>query len=190
MEEVWKDVIDYEGLYQVSNLGHVRSLDHYVAHSYGGVALHRGRLKKVSFDGNYLNVTLSKDGKTRTFRVHRLVAAAFIPNPDACKCVNHIDGNKRNNVVSNLEWCTHRQNTQHAINHGLITFENTGFTSWPKESREHYSKIRKKAIVRSDGKQYKCTADAAADLGVTYSAVSHVLRGLEETCRGYSFSYA
>lgn len=188
--EEWRDVVGYEGYYQVSNLGRVRALDRTVQHAYSGTQSLKGHML-TPFRGSepYYSVMLSKNGKAKSLRVHRLVATAFVPNPDRLNCVNHKDGNKLNNSASNLEWCTQRRNVQHAIDHELLTFDHAGFGSWSKESREHFSKVRKKAIVRSDGKRYECTAEAAKDLGVTYSAVMHVLRGLNKTCKGFKFSY-
>ena len=189
--EEWRDVVGYEGYYQVSNLGRIRSLDRAVRHAYRGTQSIKGHiLTPCRGNGPYYSVMLSKDGKAKSLRVHRLVATAFVPNPDRLNCVNHKDGDKLNNSASNLEWCTHRHNTQHAIDHKLLTYDNSGFSTWSEESRKHYSRVRKRAIIRSDGKRYESTADAAKDLGVTYSAVMHVLRGLNETCRGFKFSYA
>jgi len=98
-EEIWKDVVGYEGLYQVSNLGRVRSL--------GFDKWHKGKIIKGCFDGKkkYLFVSLYKGGKSKGFNIHRLVATAFIPNPKNLPQVNHKDEDKTNNCVDNLEWC-------------------------------------------------------------------------------------
>lgn len=106
-KEVWKDVVGYEGYYQVSNLGRVKSVDRYIEHYRGGKTFKKGKIKALNVrkDG-YVSVQLSKDAKARTLRVHRLVAEAFIPNPNNLPQVNHKDENKGNNHVSNLEWCT------------------------------------------------------------------------------------
>lgn len=106
MEEVWKDVEGYEGLYQVSNKGNVKSLNY-----------HKTKKEKVlkhfiGIDG-YLRVSLCKNKTIKRFLVHRLVSNAFLPNPHNFPCVNHKDENKQNNVVSNLEWCTHKYNTNY-----------------------------------------------------------------------------
>lgn len=189
--EEWRDIAGYEGYYQVSNLGNVRSLDRCVVGKSGRTYTIRGRtMVPCGERESYFHVGLSKDGKAKSRRVHRLVAETFIPNPDNLRCVNHKDGNKRNNRVDNLEWCTHEQNVHHAIEHKIMTFDHMGYNKWSKESQEHYSKVRKKAVVRSDGKKYECTADAAADLGVSYSAVMQSLRCPCQTCRGYGFTYA
>lgn len=114
--EEWRDVPGYEGFYQVSNYAHIRTLPHrdWRNRSHPGLS----RKTKVN-PGGYVLVTLSKNGKMRTHRVHSLVAAAFIgARPEGYE-VNHLDGNKLNNCPSNLEYCTPSQNTKHAYDTGL-----------------------------------------------------------------------
>lgn len=185
--EEWRDIAGYEGLYQVSNLGRVRSLDHIVKRN-NGKMLCKGRVLQPKAPTPYLGVMLSKNGKAHPARVHRLVAMAFVPNPDGLPVVDHIDGNKTNNVASNLRWCTGGQNIRFASDMGLM--KAVPYAQRTPEQQKRYSKARKKAVIRSDGKRYECTAEAAEDLGVTYSAVMHVLRGLTSTCKGYGFTYA
>lgn len=117
MVEVWKDVPGYEGLYQVSNLGNVKSLDRYV--DYGKTtAFRKGRiLKQGKATGGYLQVELSKNKISSAKLVHRLVAEAFVPNSEHLSEINHKDENKHNNCVDNLEWCTRKYN----INYGTGT---------------------------------------------------------------------
>ena len=111
MEEIWKDKKDYEGLYQVSNLGRAKSLDRYIKGKGHSLQFKKGRILKPMKDNNgYLKVKLCKDGKEKAFTVHRLVAEAFLPNPHNYPCVNHKDENKQNNNVSNLEWCSAQYN--------------------------------------------------------------------------------
>lgn len=106
MEE-WKDIEGYEGLYQVSNLGNVRALKFY--HSRNNVHLLKPTVNKYG----YCVVCLHKDKKVKQYRVHRLVAIAFLPNPDNLPYVNHIDCDKTNNSLTNLEWCTQSENVKH-----------------------------------------------------------------------------
>ena len=113
--EIWKDIKDYEGLYQVSNLGRVRSLPK--VDRLGRV--HNGKIKaQVNNGSGYLIVNLKHNGKQKMKTVHRLVAETFISNDDNLPEINHIDGNKVNNRVDNLEWCTRSENVKHAIKNG------------------------------------------------------------------------
>ena len=119
VNEEWRDVSGYERLYQVSNLGRVRSLDRWRKNG-SGEYKQKGRiLNQGDTTTGYKQIVLNKDKKRKTLKVHRLVAIAFIPNPENKPNVNHIDGNPHNNNVENLEWCTQAENVQHAINTGL-----------------------------------------------------------------------
>lgn len=113
MKEIWKDIVNLEGLYQVSNLGRVRSLDHFRKNG-AGIYLQKGKILSPQNANGYCFVRLSKNGKTRQYLIHRLVAQAFISNLEQYDEINHKDENKQNNHVSNLEWCTHKYN----INYG------------------------------------------------------------------------
>ena len=117
--EVWKTVEGYEGYYEVSNLGNVRSLTRVVPHSTWGKMVRYGKEKKkmVNKDG-YLVVKLSKDGTDKNIYVHTLVAKAFVDGYESGMEVNHIDANKQNNCASNLEWVTHNDNVQDVIMRG------------------------------------------------------------------------
>ena len=108
-EEKWKDVQGYEGLYQISNLGRVKR---------NGTILHQS----LNTYG-YCQVSLCNNGDIKNHLVHRLVANEFLPNPERHPQVNHIDGNKKNNAVTNLEWCTQAENNNHAIRTGLRKFK-------------------------------------------------------------------
>jgi hypothetical protein len=110
MTETWKDILNYEGLYQVSDLGSVKSLNRVTRHSHNL----KERILKCRLDSKgYFYVSLCKDAVVHNFRVHRLVAIAFIVNPNNKSCINHKDGVKINNEPYNLEWCTYKENTRH-----------------------------------------------------------------------------
>lgn len=100
MKEIWKEIDGYDGRYAVSTWGRVKSI--------------RGILQPYKNHKGYLKVGLMKNGKSEKHRVHRLVAKAFIPNPHNLPEVNHIDGNKQNNSISNLEWVTGKENMEHS----------------------------------------------------------------------------
>ena len=108
-KEIWKDIKDYEGFYQVSNLGNVRSVPR------NGTVKYYKILKPNNVKG-YYQVTLQKKGKKKIYKVHRLVAKTFIKNTYNKREVNHIDGNKLNNAVTNLEWVTAKENSNHRVN--------------------------------------------------------------------------
>lgn len=115
--EEWRDVVGYEGRYEVSNLGRVYSLPKRINSQYG----HNGQQVAITDNGRgYKIACLSKDCKRKNHYVHRLVAQNFIPNPIGYEQVNHMDGNKSNNCVDNLEWCDVKYNAKHASENGLI----------------------------------------------------------------------
>ncbi len=121
-QEVWHEVKDFEGLYQVSNLGRVQSLERQVFHG-GNKKLHniRGKVLKPRVNNcGYVQVRLYKDGKCYTKSVHRLLGEATIPNTENKCCIDHIDGKKTNNIQENLRWLTHSENMRHAYSLGLI----------------------------------------------------------------------
>lgn len=117
--EQWKSIQGYENYYEVSNLGRVRSVDRLVPHARHGFTKQSGKVLTPAETDGYLKVALSMNRSLRSFRVHRLVAIAFVDNPDSLQEVNHKDGDKLNNQSSNLEWCTHSQNVKHAFDNGL-----------------------------------------------------------------------
>ena len=112
LEEEWRPVSGYEGFYEVSNRGSVRSLDRTVICKDGRSYLKKGRVLKptASGKGPYYMVSLTKEGSELVKSVHRIVATAFIPNPNSLPVINHKDENKLNNCADNLEWCTQQYN--------------------------------------------------------------------------------
>lgn len=118
MEEIWKDIKGYEGLYQVSNFGEIRSCSR--ARGNGGYYKSKTIVGFINSNG-YRLVLFNVNGKRKRFQVHRLVAEAFIPNPNNYNCVNHKDENKLNNSVGNLEWCSHKYNANYGTRNKKIS---------------------------------------------------------------------
>ena len=121
MEEIWKPVVGYEGLYEVSSLGRVKSLEKTISREKNGKWIQSERILKNSHQGNgYLATTIYKNGKPKRINIHRLVCISFIPNTNKKPCVNHKNGIKSDNRPENLEWVTFSENTFHAFKKGLL----------------------------------------------------------------------
>lgn len=179
--EIWKDIEGYEGIYQISNLGRVKSTRKNII-----------RNNQNGKDG-YKIISLWNKGKGKTFSIHRLVAETFIPNPDSKPVVNHIDGNKQNNNADNLEWCTNSENDLHAFRLGLRTVNKTGigrFGNLNGASKSVYmlDKDTEKII-----KKFNSLADAGRFLGRNANHMSHIaqqINGKRKTAYGYKWRYA
>jgi hypothetical protein len=118
--EVWKDIVGFEGLYMVSNLGRVKSLSR-IAFQTDRKRILKEKILQSRPNGNgYCHVELKKEGISKTIKVHRLVATAFLPNHENKRTVNHIDSNRSNNELNNLEWCTDTENVNHALIKGRL----------------------------------------------------------------------
>lgn len=145
--EIWKDVVGYEGKYQVSNIGNVQSLKS----RWGERSIPHVMVPQLSGAGTeqikYLRVLLTKNGQSKKILVHRLVASAFVTNHDNKPHVNHIDGNRLNNRIENLEWCTHRENMSHARNRPGLT--GTKFMGPPRKGKKRWA-----ARIKIKSKQY------------------------------------
>lgn len=115
IDEIWKDIEDFEGLYQISNFGRVKALSKIVNYIDGRNRYYDEKILKPRMNKGYEGVHLHSSEKSKEVSVHRLVCLAFLPNPENKPCINHKDSDRSNNHISNLEWVTHKENTQHAI---------------------------------------------------------------------------
>lgn len=169
MEEIWRDIEGYYGYYQVSNFGNVRSLDRYLVFN-GTISLRKGKvLTQHTEKKGYKVVTLSKDNKQKVYKVHRLVAEAFIQNPDNLPQVNHKDEDKTNNCVYNLEFCTQKYN----LNYGTRTERMI-------QSRNGTTKPKSVLQFTKNGefiKEYPSTCEASRQTGINQSNISACCRG-------------
>lgn len=171
MQEIWKNIPEYEGLYQVSNFGRVKSLDRF---NYKGHHNLEKILKPVkNVKNNYLYVTLCKNKKTKTFSLHRLVAICFIPNPDNLPVINHKDGNKSNNSVDNLEFCSYSHNEREAFRLRL------------KKTKP----ILQYDINDNFIKRFDSVKEAKESLSIKGNDIISVCKGRRKTCGGYKWRY-
>lgn len=191
-KEQWREVEGYEGLYEVSNYGRVRSLDRVVRGRWGNDCVKKGRVLTLSDDGQgYKIVSLSKRNKAKSFRVHRLVGAEFIPNLENKGDINHRDGNKANNYFENLEWATRKENINHAWSNGLNENIRKARIKYGKEAAKAMQKAhQKKVICIETGKTYFSMKDAAEFAKVHPSSISQVLRGISKTSGGFTWKFA
>lgn len=166
--EIWSNIKGYEGLYQVSSFGNVKSL--------GNDKNRRDKLLKPGNDRGYKFVILSKDGAKRRLQVHRLVASAFLDNPDNLPVVNHKDENPSNNRVDNLEWCTYLYN-------------NTYGTKIEKIATSHYKPIYSVNKTTNEITYYQSIKNAAELNNICKSNISRCLAGNRKTAGGYKWYY-
>jgi hypothetical protein len=171
MKEIWRDIEGYEGLYQVSNLGRVKSLGN-------GGSNSKERIRKLSKEKcGYLFVALSKNGIKKQYKVHRLVASAFIPNHNNLPYVNHKDECKTNNACSNLEWCDAKYN----INYG---------TAIERRVQKQKNNNRSKSVLCIDtGIIYPSISEAQRQTGFSEKGISLCCRKLQDKCGGFHWIY-
>lgn len=180
MEEIWKSIPGYEGYYEISNTGKIRSLTRTIMKSNGRSQTFKGKelIPQLSAFG-YYKIILSKNQIKKQYLIHKLVAITFIPNPNNLPIVNHKDENKTNNNVENLEWCTYEYNN----NYGTI-------------KQRHIETISKPIIMCNKDthkpiKEFLNTKIAAQELGSpnSHSNIWRVLKGERQTALGYWWKY-
>lgn len=167
--EIWKDVKGYEGIYKISDYGSLKSNKNY---------------KKASVNKyGYYQTTLYKNGKKRNALVHRLVAEAFLPNPNNKPTINHKDGNKLNNRVDNLEWATNKEQTNHSIN----VLGNKSVIS--DKCRKRQIELHQRKVKRSDGMVFESIKIASDGNESLRKHINACCRGQRKTAGGYSWEY-
>ena len=181
MQEIWKDIEGYEGTYQISSLGNIKSLPRKTNNQF-----YKGIYLKQTLYKGYLKVQLSNHSKSKWFLVHRLVAMAFIPNPQNKPQVNHIDGNKSNNKVSNLEWVTGSENQIHSY-HVLKTIPSmkNHFGSSHVASKAIYQFSKKKEFI----KKWESIIEATNSLNICACNITDCAKGNRKTAGGFIWKY-
>lgn len=185
MEEIWKDVKNYEGRYQVSNKGSVRSLN-FTKETKGGFTQNSPSkiLKQSVNQKGYKVVMLYKEKKGTLFQVHRLVASAFIENPNNLPVINHKDENPQNNTVENLEWCTQRYNCNYSARKHI-----------GRQTYEHKGSCRpKKAVIQYDLNgnyisEYSSIAEASRSTGAKVAFIYYCCTGQRKSTCGYKWAF-
>ncbi len=175
--EVWKSVEGYKGTYEVSNYGNVRSKLHKVNTKGGSQRNSPGRMLKQKIARNgYKLVPLSKDGKEYWIGVHRLVAIAFLPNPDHLSQVNHKDEDKTNNIVDNLEWCTPSYNCKYGHRNDTMI----------EQRRKAINAYKCDTLIYS----FKSIHDASRATGISAGHICQCCKGQRNLAGGYKWRYA
>ena len=189
MKEEWRDIVGYEEKYQVSNLGEVKSLNY-----------KRTKKEKILKTGKntsgYSYVNLCKDGKKKTYHVHRLVAQAFIPNPNNYSEVNHKDENKENNCVKNLEWCDRKYNCNYGTRNKKASKAISG-KNHPMYGKHHSEETKRKISKANEipvycvelDRVFNSCKECAEELGLNRGNICHMLKGKRKTTGGYHFRY-
>ncbi len=165
---IWKEIIGYEGLYKISNYGDIISY----------VVKKSGKKMKLTINNGYLVVNLKKNQIPKVFNVHRLVAQTFLPKIDGKDTVNHIDGSRNNNYVGNLEWCTQKENVNHAFKIGAYDFHRKPVLQYDK----NFNLINTFTSATEAGLSLKSTKNKN-------SKISFCAKGKRKTAYGFIWKY-
>ena len=179
MEEIWKDVKGYEGYYQVSNLGRIKSLERFANTSTPGVKQRiKEKIRKLYHTtAGYGYATLAKNGINKTYMIHRLVAMHFLDNPDNLPCVNHKDENPNNNCVHNLEWCTYEYNNIYKDIHLRRNTDNTT------------RKIIQYDLDMNEIKRWDSVVEACDYYKISQPNITKCCKGERNHCAGFKWRY-
>lgn len=181
MEEIWKDIKGYEGIYQVSNMGKIKSVERYMLNRWGnGFKRWREKIKKQTLSKNgYYTVILSTNGNYKTYFTHRLVAEAFIPNPENKPCIDHINTDRTDNRVENLRWVTHKENQNNPLTKIKM-----------KRNKSKAKPIIQLTKTNELVRKWESASQVQRDLGYSKSAISSCCRGAKsKTAYGYKWGF-
>jgi rRNA processing protein Gar1 len=180
MKEEWKAVKGFEGWYEISNAGRIKSINRTIVHkedrfSIGKIQTVIGKIRKPCKNNKgYLTIQLFKNSKHHKRYIHRMVAESFIINDENKKEVNHKDGNPLNNNVENLEWVTKDENMKHALDNGLYTTE---------------KKVKSINTITGEEIEYKSVCEAARQLKINHTAIVQNLKRRSKTCKNCIWEY-
>lgn len=188
MKEIWKDIEGYEGLYMVSNLGNVKSMNY----------CHRGYAQNLvpkTNNSGRLWVELANNGKRKPMLIHRLVAMAFIPNPEGLPQVNHIDENPKNNRLDNLEWCTNEYNQRYSYDRHPERHRDPTKTPYRRKTGRTNGNRKQLCIlqVSIDGRvlrKWENSRTIFIETGMSDWSISECCRGKRKKAYGFRWQYA
>jgi len=186
--EVWKAIEGYEGYYEISNLGRVKSLKRQVKTAVGyRTVTERILIYQLSY--GYPRVVLRRENTDKSFVIHRLIALAFIPNPNSFPIINHINGVRNDYRIENLEWCTYSHNTKHAFETGLHDI-NPIIKMGKENAIKMRIKVRQlKKKTKESIKIYDSISDASLQTDIPISNIVEVCKGRRKSAGGYSWEY-
>lgn len=184
MEEIWKDIHGYDGYYQVSNYGKIKSLFRKVPHKSNGLQTYKVKILRPhkTSNGYYMIDLYDNRNNRKKYSIHRLVCLSFVNNPNInYKYINHKDGNKLNNNYLNLEWCTSSQNNKHAYKIGLKVGYFTGITG----AKHHKSKsVLQFTLTGNLINTYGSIGEASRETGISASNIAYVCRNVKYKSAG------
>lgn len=192
MQEKWKYIKGYEGLYQASNLGRIKRLSKANKDKRSKEEIAEHFIKGSIYNNKYTMINLCKNGIIKRKPLHRIIAELFVKNPNDKPYVNHLDGNPQNNKAENLEWCTPLENVQHAWKTGLIDKEKMSALGKKyielncRNNEKPVYQLTKENIVVG---KYKSIKEAEQQTGITNKHISSVCKGKRKTAGGYVWKY-
>ncbi len=186
--ELWKDVVNYEDIYQISNLGNIKSIERIIKPPFKSSYIKPGKSINKQKGYHYLQVTLCKNGTQKTYLIHRLVAISFLSNSHNYPCVNHLNGNKQDNRIENLAWCSYSQNEQHSYSVLGKKIKGSALGKFGKDNPKSKPLIQYDLFMNFI-KKWDCAAGVERETGILNQNISKCCLGYRKTAGGFIWKY-